>query len=363
MNIIDYVNKYGNFDFNEEEFNDIDNVILSLVSYVDFSGIVSKERREIRLQDAANRYFETYTQKEINENIFSIKSAIRLFEHIKDFKRYKDIKLYNYVYEGNSYKQFSAITMKLNDQLIYIAFEGTDELISGWKEDFELAYLYPIPSQVDAINYINKVIKFKDKKVIVGGHSKGGNLAVTAAMNCNILLRNKIIKVYSNDGPGLLDEELNSVKFKRIKSKYIHIMPNYSIVGILLGNVNDEVIKSSKKGILAHDALNWEVEDTHFISTTLDESSKSLKNIFEKWLEEYGFEQRMICVNELFELFEKNEIYTLIDIRKKGLQFVLSIIKSSKEFDETAKEMFKQLFTSIYNDYTIKLKEKIGFNK
>lgn len=363
MNIIDYVNKYGNFDFNEEEFNDIDNVILSLVSYVDFSGIVSKERREIRLQDAANRYFETYTQKEINENIFSIKSAIRLFEHIKDFKRYKDIKLYNYVYEGNSYKQFSAITMKLNDQLIYIAFEGTDELISGWKEDFELAYLYPIPSQVDAINYINKVIKFKDKKVIVGGHSKGGNLAVTAAMNCNILLRNKIIKVYSNDGPGLLDEELNSVKFKRIKSKYIHIMPNYSIVGILLGNVNDEVIKSSKKGILAHDALNWEVEDTHFISTTLDESSKSLKNIFEKWLEEYDFEQRMICVNELFELFEKNEIYTLVDIRKKGLQFVLSIIKSSKEFDETAKEMFKQLFTSIYNDYTIKLKEKIGFNK
>jgi len=363
MNIIDYVNKYGNFDFKEEEFNDVDNVILSLVSYVNFSGIVSKERREIRLQDAANRYFETYTKKEINANIFSIRSAIRLFEHIKDFKRYKNIKLYNYVYEGNSYKQFSAITMKLNEELIYISYEGTDELISGWKEDFELAYLYPIPSQIDAINYINKTIKFKDKKVIVGGHSKGGNLALIAAMNCNILFRNKIIKVYSNDGPGLLEEELNSTKLKRIKSKYIHIIPNYSIVGILLGNTNDKVIKSSKKGILAHDALNWEVDGARFISTTLDDSSKSLKDIFDKLLDEYDFEQRMISVNELFELFDKNEIYTLVDIRKKSLQFILSIIKSSKEFDETAKEMFKQLFTLIYNDYTLKIKEKIGLNK
>lgn len=363
MNIIDYVNKYGNFNFYEEEFNDIDNVILSLVSYVNFAGIVSKERKETRLEDAANRYFETYTDKEINANIFSIKSAIRLFEHIKSFKRYKDIKLYNYIYEGNSYKQFSAITMKLTDELIYISYEGTDELISGWKEDFELAYLYPIPSQIDAINYINRTIRLKDKKVIVGGHSKGGNLALVAAMNCNFWLRNKIIKVYSNDGPGLLEEELNSPKLKRLKSKYIHIIPNYSIVGILLENINDEIIKSAKKGILAHDALNWEIEDKHFISTTLDDSSKSLNDIFEKWLNEYNFEQRMICVNELFEIFERNEIYTLVDIRKKGVQFVLSLIRNSKEFDVTAKEMFKQLFTLIFNDYTIKLREKIRFKK
>ncbi len=359
MNLIDYVKKYGNFSFEEEEFNDVDNVILSLVSYVDFSGIISNNRREVILEEAANKFFEVYSKKEINKNIFSIKSAIYLFQTIKDYKRYKNIKLYNYIYNGNSNKQFSAITMKLSDELVYVSYEGTDELISGWKEDFELAYLYPIPSHIDAVNYLNKTIKLTDKKVIVGGHSKGGNLALVAAMNCYFWLKAKIVKVYSNDGPGVLEEELNSRKMRKIKSKYVHIIPKYSIVGMLLGNVNDEVVLASKKGILAHDALTWEVEDKHFVSTSIDPSSKNLSDIFDDWLNEYSFEQRMVFVNELFDLLEKNEIYSLQDIRTKGLQFVLSLIKNNKEFEGTSKEMIRQLISLIFYDYTSKIKDKI----
>lgn len=359
MTLIDYVKKYGNFDFNEEEFNDVDNVIFSLVSYVDFKGIVPKGDKEITLEEAANIFFRENTKKDISKKIFSIKSAINLFKLIKDYKRYKNVKLYNYVYECNREKQFSAVTIRIKEDLIYVSYEGTDEFISGWKEDFELSYLYPIPSHIDAVEYLNKTIKFKDKNVIVGGHSKGGNLALISAMNCNILVRGKIKKVYSNDGPGILEEEIHSRRYKKVKSKYIHIIPKYSIVGILLENANDEIISSSKKGILAHDALNWEVEDNHFVCSKLDESSIRLKGIFDDWLDNYNFEQRMMCVNELFEIFDRNNINTLNDFKSKGLSFILSIIKDNKEIEDQAKIMFKELFTLIFNDYTSRIKERI----
>ena len=246
---------------------------------------------------------------------------------------------------------------------MYISFEGTDELISGWKEDFDLSYMFPIPSQVEAIQYLNKCGSLKNKKIIVGGHSKGGNLALVSAMYCNFWIRRKIIKIYSNDGPGLLEEELNSHKMKKVKEKYVHIIPDKSIVGIMLGNCNDKVIKSSKSGILAHDALTWETEDNDFISSVLNTNSKQLNQIMNNWLNEYNFEQRMVCVEELFEIFKNNNINSLLDIKERGIFGIINLIRESKNLGATASEMFKQLLTLVYDDYQTRFKEKIGINK
>ncbi|MBR4619259.1 MAG: DUF2974 domain-containing protein [Bacilli bacterium] len=363
ISLFKYVSKYGDLSFNEEEFNEVDNVILSLLSYIDFKGIVSNTSKKISLKEASEIYFSKYTKKELDQNIFSIKSAIKLFDYIKDFKRYQELKLYNYSYEKSINKQFSAMCIKITDDLVYVSYEGTDELISGWKEDFDLSYMFPIPSQVDAVNYLNKSIKLRDKKVIVGGHSKGGNLALVSAMYCNFWIRRKIIKIYSNDGPGLLEEELNSYSFKKIKSRYVHIIPDKSIVGIMLENCNDLVIKASKGGILAHDALNWEVLDNSFIYTELNESSKKLNKIMKDWLDEYSFEQRMVCVEELFSIFSNNNINSLIDIKKSGVFGIIKLIRESKNLGNTASEMFKQLISLIYDDYSSMIKDKISFNK
>ena len=54
MNIIDYIKKYGDYSFKEKSFNEVDNAILSLLSYINFSNIVSNNNRnKIRLEDAA----------------------------------------------------------------------------------------------------------------------------------------------------------------------------------------------------------------------------------------------------------------------------------------------------------------------
>ena len=66
-----------------------------------------------------------------------------------------------------------------------------------------------------------------------------------------------------------------------------------------------------------------------------------------------------MCVNELFEIFDRNNINTLNDFKSKGLSFILSIIKDNKEIEDQAKIMFKELFTLIFNDYTSRIKERI----
>ena len=354
ISLFKYIEKYGNFNFYEKKFTEVDNVILSALAYIDFNGIVSNNVKEKKtLKDVAASFFTKYTKEDISNNILSIKEAIKVLEKIKDYKRYQDLLLYNYIYEKNEEKQFCAICIKVTKDLVYVSYEGTDELISGWKEDFELSYKFPVPSHIDAVNYLNSSIKWNDKRIIIGGHSKGGNLALIAAMYCNFFIRRKIINVYSNDGPGILEEELKSKNLKRISKKYIHIIPSYSIVGLILNHPNnDKVIKSSKKGILAHDLLTWEVEDDKFIEDRLSNSSIRFKEITDKWLKEYSKKEKEELTKELFSIFERENITTLLDIKKQKMIGIINLIKQSKNMDDKSKNMFKDLLMIVIDEYS-----------
>ena len=192
MTLFEYIEKYGDKSFDEVEFNEVDNVILSLVSYIDFTDIVPKNKNVITLEEAANKFFRKYRERELRSNIFSIRSAIRLFREVQKYKRYNSLKLHNYEKIVNESEQFGAVCIDINDELMYVSFEGTDEAVIGWKEDFQFAYKFPTPSQDDAIIYLEKVVGFKNIRVIVGGHSKGGNLALVSSLYSSFFIKNKI---------------------------------------------------------------------------------------------------------------------------------------------------------------------------
>lgn len=73
---------------------------------------------------------------------------------------------------------------------LYVAFRGTDGTLVGWKEDFNMAVRCPVPSQESAYRYADSILdrteRFlsakKSPDIMIGGHSKGGNMAVYAAM-------------------------------------------------------------------------------------------------------------------------------------------------------------------------------------
>ncbi len=212
MNIYDYVDNYGIYTFDEKPITLVDKVIFSFLSYVNFQGIVKYNK--ITIKEAGRIHLGMHKLDEVN--IIAVKEANKLLRHIKDTKRYKDCLLYNYVYEGTEHLQFSAICIEYQKNKVYVSYEGTDQLISGWKEDIVLAYRTNTLSHRKAIKYLNKYFTFSNKQLIIGGHSKGGNLALIASMYANFFVRSQIKEIYNVDGPGLLQQEFCSREFKRI---------------------------------------------------------------------------------------------------------------------------------------------------
>lgn len=340
-NIMGYIDKYKDKIFEEESFNEIDNLVFSSLTYLNFDGIVSNQKKFITLEIAGKIYLGRYTLRDIKKYGIPQMEAYNILKKIVDSSRYKDVLIYNYTYIADSDKQFGAMSFKINKNLIYIAFEGTDHLLSGWKEDFQMSYEFPVPAQEYAIKYLNNTIRLFDKNIIVGGHSKGGNLALVSSMYCKSILRRKIKVIYNNDGQGLRKEQIESKKYKKIEERHIHIIPNYSYVGILLRNDKYKVIKSSRKDILSHSILSWMIEDNKLIETKMSNISKKLQKSMNLWLDNHNDEERKKMITTIFNTLEDSGIYytrDLIDIRKS-----INVIKKLKDIDDETKKIIVSL--------------------
>ena len=350
MNINSFIDKYGKYSFNDLSFNEIDNVIFSALIYIDFSDIFNAcKKKFITIGELSEFVIQNYYK--YKNNVYVVRKSLKLLKNLRDVNRYKDLHLYNYKYEIGNEEQFGAITIEINKKLVYDSFEGTDHLISGWKENFMFSYMFPTISQKCAIDYVNRNFWFRNKKIILGGHSKGGNLAMVAGMYANFWVKNKIVKIYNNDGPGLLLEQINSKKYELIKDKLIHIVPDYSIVGMLLYNGdNYRVVKSMRKSIYSHDFMTWVTKDKEFLGSELSLFSETFNKRILDWINKYSYEDREKFVVSLFSVFKKANIESLLDIKKNKL-LLFDLLKKFKTTDEVTKGMMKEFIFIILDVY------------
>ena len=340
MDIYDYVKKYGDLTFEEKPFNDIDNLVFSMLAYLNYTD-TSINLRYHTIEYIGREYFKLNSYLEVRRKGIAQKDAYRLLEIVYKLKRYKDIIIHDYVYSTNINKQFSAMMFRINENLEYMSFEGTDELVSGWKEDLYLSCVFPIPAQRDAINYANDHIKIFGPNIIIGGHSKGGNLALVAGMYTNALKQFRIKKVYSNDGPGLRLREFSSPQYRRIKRKYVHIVPDYSMVGILLRNDVYNVVKSTKDNIFAHAVATWVIKDDKLVESTLSKKSKTLEKNIISWLMNHSDLEKDKIVTEIFNAIEKAEIKSIGEVN--DVKKLFHLIENIRNIDDETKDMFKSL--------------------
>ena len=175
MTIFNYIDNYGIYDFNEKPFNEVDATIFSFLSYINFDGLISKEK--VRLNTLSRQCFSQYKSSN-QRNIIAEKDALKIFNYIRDTKRYRDCYLFNYVYEVDSESQFCAVTIEYKKNHIYVSYEGTDQMISGWHENFLLGYSYPTKAHSKAISYLNTNYTFTSYHIIIGGHSKGEQMPI-----------------------------------------------------------------------------------------------------------------------------------------------------------------------------------------
>lgn len=339
MHIEDYVKNY-NYTFLDREFNIIDNLVLSQLSYLKLDGIINKNDY-LMLKDVYKKYVEMHSSEEIKKLSIGQRKTFNLFELLSTSKRYSDAILSNYVNVVDEFEQFGALTIKLNDNSKYISFEGSDGSIIGWRENFILLCEYPTKTQQSATNYLNNVVNILDKNIRVGGHSKGGNLAMVAYMECHLWIKNKIIHVYNNDGPGLRKEEYNSNKYKKMEELLTMIVPENSIVGMLMLNTKHHlVVETSSFGFYSHSIFTWKCFNKNLNLSTLSKTSIRLNKVIISWLEKLNSEQKYKLIETFTALFEKDRLTS-----RFNLDNILEMVKGIKTIDKETKSALLEILS------------------
>lgn len=305
-NVNDYVKYYRNKTFMEVPFNEVDALIFASLSYINLDGFTNNLPQSINA--VATKYFEKTPIEKIKKLAKIHRDSSNLLNCMKNTLRYRDLMITDYQKVVDEETQFGAITIKSKDW-VYISFEGTNNYISGWKEDFHLAHRFPIPSQTLAKEYINRNVKLMDRRVYIGGHSKGANLAVAGAMKALPSIKRRIIAVYDFDGPGLREKEFKSFDYRVIEPKIKKYVPSQSMVGMLMNYKKEfKTVNSNAKLILQHNLFTWNCFGSFFVEDSLSRKSIKLSKEIKKFISDYSEEEMEAFVQALFQVLKKANI-------------------------------------------------------
>ncbi len=350
-NIIDYVrNELRTFEV--APFNDVDSLVLSQFAYLDLSDQVGDPFEDLPSVRLGDLYRAECFSMFIN-GTFEPDLNLRLLEALCASPRFRIIRVNYHISEldTEAQMQFSATSFILNDESCYIAFRGTDGTIVGWKEDFNMAFTYPLPSQEAALLYINAVSGFLPgtSSLFVGGHSKGGNLAVYAAMNTENRTRERIAYIFNHDGPGFSEEIVRSDLYLGIADRIRKTLPASSLIGILLHHhSNYRVVDSTAKGLMQHDPFTWNVEGDDFVWTDeLRGESVHTHRTINLWLSKLSPEKRRMFVDTLYSVVESTSAKTLFDLTDDWMKGAGMVIAAFKELDPESRKFLQDTFAEL----------------
>lgn len=355
-NIIDYIAWRGDLSFEVAPFNEVDNLILSNIAYIDFDGIIDSDvNKKVSIYDATDilvregKYDDRNTVDQMSDGI------IKLIKKMAYSERYRNLEMFKYVDEIDEEEemQFSAITIDLGNKTLYVSYRGTDDTLVGWKEDFKMTFLDIVPSQKRAVEYLRDIGKrYPDYDIYLGGHSKGGNLAIYSAMNIEESIENRILKIYNNDGPGFKDSIFHTDDYKRIEDRIVTLVPESSVVGMLLEHEkNYKVVKSNERGILQHDGFSWEVYGPSFVYLdSVAEESKMIDTTIKGVLDGLPEEKREEFTNVFFDILASNGNKTINDIKGDKLKSLISMVKAYDKLDDSLKNAIINTFSLFFSE-------------
>ena len=363
-NVFDYLEWRGDLTFSEVPVGEVDNLIFCLLSYVDLDHVVPENGR-ITIHRAAAEYFFNHGDDSERPLGWIVPADIlTLFRRMANYPRYRDLELTGYVNAicEKREMQFSALTIRLPGEGLFVAFRGTDDTLVGWREDFNLAYMDEVPSQRMAADYLNALDLTPDTTLYVGGHSKGGNLAVWGAVHAEEAVRHRIAQVYSNDGPGFSEGMIASEAYRAMAERIRIILPEDSLVGLLLEH--DErytVVKSGGKGVYQHNGLYWEVLGSSFIrADRLSHRGIQHDTVVRERILAMTREEREHLVRIMFSLLESTGAKTLTELHESGPKAVITMIKAFRELSEEDQETTAFLWDKLFRG---KLGESVGTAK
>lgn len=364
-NVCDYVKWRGDLSLEQSEFNEIDNLILSRFSYFPFDEII-KENEVVTIKELSERF----RKQDISKLPILWKDDVELFPLMGESERFGTLLATKYInkIDPEQEKQFSAITVLMPDDTIFVSYRGTDNTIVGWKEDLNMSFKSHIASQISAKKYLEIIAQeYPDKKIKIGGHSKGGNIAVYAATFAPKEVKDRIINVYNNDGPGFCEDVIETPEYQEMIKKVHTYIPQSSVIGRLMNHREKyTVVESVQKGIMQHDLYSWQVIGTEFV--TLEEvtnGSEFVDKTIKNWLENVEPEKREQVIDVVFDILNTTDAQTMKEIKSNWFTSARTMIASYKNIDNETKDMIwkavgellKSAKNNIFEDFP-KLPEK-----
>lgn len=350
-NITDYLcSEFDSFD--ERPLGDVDSLILSWLSYYR----LSDEAADARTMRGMT-FGELYRMKAFTEATavaVDEMGARHLLAAVAASPRYDGLRVSNYVEELDEEreKQFSAMTFSFPNGITYVAFRGTDNTLVGWKEDFNLAFEHQLPSQLEAHGYLERVAAQTNGPLYTGGHSKGGNLAIYAAMTCSDETVHRIRAAFSHDGPGFTAEMMASETWSH-RTHLIHkTVPNQSVIGMIFDQQDDcTVVSSTETGIMQHNPFSWEIEGCSFKTVDkLDLAAHHVDKSLNDWVAGMSRAEREAFVETLFSIFAAGGEKTFADLGENWATSVPAMLDFAAKLPEETRDSFKSAVGGFFRE-------------
>lgn len=348
-NIEDYIKWRGDLSFEQSPFCRVDALILCQISYLNFDRLLPEYdfSAEMKLSELAELFENSRDFKKRSETGLLInKKTAPFFLQAARSRRFENIRITGYVskIDLTIEEQFAAASYKLPDRTNFICFRGTDDSIVGWKEDFNLATEKEVPAQKDAVEYLEKAAKNLKGKLRIGGHSKGGNLAMYASAVADKKMGERILCIYNNDGPGFYEARVKSPEFMRIAEKVESCYPQFSIVGMLFQHIGKQLfVESDEIGVMQHDPFSWHIMGNDFVFLeNNDYGSKFFHNTFNEWISKLEPARREIFVDTVFKIIESTDAKTNTELELNFARNSVKVLKAINKLDPEMRKICKE---------------------
>lgn len=352
-NVMDYIKKYGDVSFCDMPFGEADNVALCGMYYMPFDKVVSDsfEDEPVDYKTASDEIFELRGRKHTPVGLVLLKNISEQMVLMSKYKRFQEMKVVAAVrvYEKAPAVQFEAATFLLPDGKIVVLFKGTDDTLTGWKEDFDILTKKGIPSNRLSIEYLEKAAKNFDGNIIVCGHSKGGFIAQYAALYSSKEVRDRIEVVYNDDGPGFWDYSyLESETYAEMLPKYRHFVPQSSFIGMMLAHDNDyEIIKSNQiLGPLQHDLNSWQFSGKKLVrAEELTDMGKMNDGVLRDLVGGLDDESEKVLDTVLDKVLSGVNQTGLLDVKKNFVPALKGGVEAWRSLDRDTQKKFLKIFS------------------
>lgn len=343
--LFDYLHWRGDLSFSQVPPGPVDALIFSALSYLTFTGTVAQRPEiPISLREAADEFFRDPD----SQQRCRVKTDLSLLIAAAETSRFGNTLLLQYrdILIPEEDTQFAAITFLLDHDAAFIAFRGTDYSLVGWKEDFNMSFRESVPAQLLAAEYTREISHRYPMPLYLGGHSKGGNLAVFSAVKSEPAIRSRIRAVYNHDGPGFREFVMQDPAYREMAPRIQTIIPQSSVIGMLLEHEEPyTVIKSKPVGLLSHDFYFWLLEGPGFIPMEeVTENSKFLDLTIKEWVSGMTNQERNEIVDAVFDFLSIAEAKSVFDlIQPKNVRTYLKTLSTDGKLRRRLSEEFMSL--------------------